>query len=388
MTETGLQLAEELFEYVGFGPEDVAILRELGPLVEAHHDRIIEDVHAAILRHPAATAVFEDEAQIERQKASLRSWLSGAFSGEYGQEWFAARQRIGEAHTGVGFPQRYLFAGMNLVRAGVHRALADGAEDWSSARKRRAHLAIDRLLDVELAVILQTCHAAQSDRLRAAERFAALGQVVASIGHELRNPLAVMQTSVHILGRHASGDERSMRHIGRIRDQVMLCGQIISALLELARDRPAVRSATDLRLLGAEVFDSVPHPSSVDLVLELPDDFPLILLDGNQLRQLLVNLTQNAVAALENAEAGRVTLSARVDADVVEIEVRDTGPGVPEDALAHVFEPLFTRRQGGVGLGLALCRRIAEKHAGVLEVSNMEQGGARFVLRLPDAVAP
>jgi len=131
----------------------------------------------------------------------------------------------------------------------------------------------------------------------------------------------------------------------------------------------------------------VPNPVGVALAVELPEDFPAVSVDPSQLRQLLFNLVQNAVAALAEVEAGRVVLSGRVVGSSVEIEVRDNGAGIPEDALTKIFEPLFTARRGGVGLGLALCRRIAEKHHGVLEASNAPGGGARFVLRLPDAVA-
>jgi signal transduction histidine kinase len=387
MTDVDMELAEELFQYIGFGAEDAAILRELAPLIEPHHPRIVDDFYAAIRRHPGASQVFENEAQIERQKGFLEAWLRSAFSGDYGETWFAQRRRIGEVHVRIGLPQRYMFAAMNLVRTGVHRALDEGGEELDSAWRGRAHVAIDRLLDVELAIMLQTWHATQTRRLRASERLATLGQVAASIGHELRNPLAVVQTSIHILERSGSEDERMHRHLDRIKDQVNLCGSIIGALLELARDRPLARSSTDLRALAEDVFASVPRHPGVDFALELPEDFPSLSVDGSQLRQLLLNLVQNAAAELQESSSGRVTLCARLDGDVVEIEVRDTGAGIPEEALAHVFEPLFTRRQGGVGLGLALCRRITEKHGGQLSVSNDPEGGARFVLRLPDAVA-
>jgi len=131
------------------------------------------------------------------------------------------------------------------------------------------------------------------------------------------------------------------------------------------------------------VFGSVPNPKHVELTLDLPPDFPAVSADSNQLRQLLFNLVQNGVVALGQTEAGRVTLTGRANESGVEIEVRDNGAGIPEDALTKVFEPLFTATRGGVGLGLALCRRIAEKHGGVLQASNAAEGGARFVLRLP-----
>jgi len=383
MSEVGLELAEELFRYIGFEPEDAAILRDIGPLLEPHHDRIVDEFYAAIRRHPGASRIFEGEAQMDRQKVVLRAWMTGAFSGEYGEAWFAQRKRIGEVHVRIGLPQRYMFAAMNLVRTGVHRAVDEGAVDWTRAQRRRAHVAIDRLLDVELAIMLQTWHATQSRRLRASERLATLGQVAASIGHELRNPLAVMETSLHLLKKHSTGDERTDRHLGRIRDQVILCGNIIGALLELARDRPLARVSTDLRALAEDVFGSVPNPKHVELTLDLPPDFPAVSADSNQLRQLLFNLVQNGVVALGQTEAGRVTLTGRANESGVEIEVRDNGAGIPEDALTKVFEPLFTATRGGVGLGLALCRRIAEKHGGVLQASNAAEGGARFVLRLP-----
>jgi len=388
MTDAGPELARELFDYVGFTSADAQRLARLGAQLRPFHPQIIERFYDVIRRHPRASAVFADEAQIERQKRSLEAWLVTAFSGDYDDEWFAQRRRIGEVHVRYGLPQRYMFSAMNIVRSGVHDAVEELGESWEPTRRRATQHAVDRILDVELAIMLQTWHASQSRRLRVSERLATLGQIAASIGHELRNPLAVVQTSVHILERREGVDERTRRHLERIRDQTKLCSSIIHSLLELARDRPLERAATDLEALVQEVFDSVPRPDGVSLEFAQAEALPAVFVDGSQLRQLLVNLVQNAVQAIADSPSGLVEVLASLNDDVLSIEVRDDGAGISEEALNTIFEPLVTGRPGGVGLGLALCQRIADKHGGRIAASNRAQGGASFRVTVPGASGP
>ena len=126
-----------------------------------------------------------------------------------------------------------MFAAMSVIRAGLHTALY-AVSDWDEARMRAGHRALDKLCDLELAIMLEAYREAYIARVKESERLATIGQVAASIGHELRNPLAVMQTSVHMLSRRMPMDERNVKHLRR----VVTSGQELECVLDLVPTRP------------------------------------------------------------------------------------------------------------------------------------------------------
>lgn len=376
------RLLDELMRYIEFSAEDATLMAEMGPLLRPHFPMVVDSFYAAIDRTPGAMAVFTGGAeQIIRQKIMLRGWLEGLVGGVYDQQYVARRARIGRTHVRIALDQRYMFAGMNIVRVELHAAL-DASEDWPQNKLMVGHRAIDRLCDMELAIMLETYREAYITRVKDAERLATIGQVAASIGHELRNPLAVMQTSVQLLARRVPGEERTVKHLRRLDDQITLCNTIIADLLELARDRPPERSPTDLAAVVHEAALSVPRAPDVTLVLEIDAALPTVAVDPGQFRQLVINLVLNATQAIEGP--GLIEVRLRVEDRNLLLQVEDSGPGISAEAEARLFEPLFTTRSSGTGLGLALCRRITEKHSGRISAANHTGGGgAVFEVRVP-----
>jgi two-component system, NtrC family, sensor histidine kinase HydH len=374
------RLLDEIMRYIEFSPVDAALMQAMGPSLRPHFPAIVDHFYAAIDRTPGAAAVFTGGAeQIERQKRLLLGWLEGLVGGVYDDAYVERRARIGRTHVRIALDQRYMFAGMNIVRLGLHRGLDSGA--WSLEQLRAGHCAIDRLCDMELAIMLETYREAYIARVKDSERLATIGQVTASIGHELRNPLAVMQTSVHMLSRRMPEDERTARHLRRLDDQIALCNTIISDLLELARDRAPERSPTDLAAVVHEAALSVPRGPEVALDLHVAADLPTVAVDPGQFRQLVINLVLNATQALDGA--GKIAVRLSADEHSLVLSVEDNGPGIAPEAHDRLFEPLFTTRSNGTGLGLALCRRITEKHSGSIAAGNHPSGGAAFVVRVP-----
>ena len=385
MAAAGFEVLEEMCSYVGFDEGDVRLLVALGPLVEPDLSRVVDRFYEAIEASPKARAVFEDEAQIARQKVSLRHWLVGVFQGVYDEAYYQRRARIGRAHVRMGLDQRYMFGGMSVVRTGLHESMAERlpAAGWDRPRCLAAMRALDRILDVELAIMLETYAEGYARRVRSTERLATLGQVAASIGHELRNPLAVMETSLHLLERNSGPDAKAKRHIERIGAQVAICGEIISDLLDLARDRPAERqSVAPLRLVD-EALALLPR---LDLPIEIhaeTEPLPELQIDAGQARQLLANLMSNALEATRGHGAKVRVELAVLPGEVLRVRVEDEGRGIPDEVRERLFEPLFSTRSTGIGLGLALCLRIVEKHGGTIAASNRPEGGARFEVHLP-----
>ncbi|MFT3927693.1 MAG: HAMP domain-containing sensor histidine kinase [Myxococcales bacterium] len=375
---------EELKSYVGFNDEHARALAEVGPAMEPCFPDVVERFYDAIQQNPRAMEVFTGGApQIERQKNFLRAWLVGLFSGVYDLEYLQLRARIGRTHVRIRLDQRYMFTAMNLVREGLHL----GLEAAQCSNKQLAHAAIDKICDIELAIMLQTYSEDYATRLRDNERLVALGQLAGFIGHELRNPLAVMETSLHLLKKRLpETDENVLRHLGKLSEHLTISSSIIAALLELARDRPVERVPVQLATMLTAVTETLPGMDTVQLSIEIAPGLPEAKLDDKQMRHLVGNLVTNAIQELDGLppEAPRrVVIRARRDKDVLLLSVDDSGKGIPEAIRHRLFEPLATTKAKGLGLGLALCRRIAEKHQGHIRAVRSPLGGASFEVYLP-----
>ena len=373
---------EEMARDIGFAEEHAELLRAAHPLVSPFFQEVVDRFYEVIAQNPEARAVFADESAIERQKVHLAGWLEGIFGGVYDEAYFERRTRIGRAHVRIRLPQRYMFSMMNVVRVRLQDLLRREAirAGWSMHEQQVAIAAVDKLLDMELAIMLETFHEDYMTRLRANERLASLGQLAASIGHELRNPLAVIDSSLHLLKRRVSDDARIAKHVDRIGQQVGRSNRIITDLLELARDRAPNRVVCDLPAIVEATVQDLEH-KGVELTVDL-DHVHGIWVDLSQIQQVVFNLVQNAIHAAQS----KVQVRARHDDTDFFLEVADDGPGLTAEARARLFEPLFTTKTKGIGLGLWLCQRIVEKHEGTIEVDSQEGEGTRFVVRIPDVV--
>ncbi|MFW5921266.1 MAG: protoglobin domain-containing protein [Polyangiales bacterium] len=384
-------ILEEVAGYIDFGVEDARMLRSMGPALRRYFHPIVEDFYAAIEQSPGASSVITGgREQTERLKSTLRDWLEGLLGGVYDEAYLERRSRIGRMHVRIGLDQRYMFSAMNILRQGLHRALDEIAdadrEQWTRTKERLGHDAINKICDIELAIMLETYREDYIAEMRSKQRLATLGQFAASIGHELRNPLAVMETSLHLLGRRVRDDERAQKHVTRMGQQINLCSSIIADLLEMARDRPPDRQRTDVGTLVREAVEGIPHRSGATVEVDIAGDLGEAWVDPMQLRQVVVNLVMNAMQAVTSeGRSGRVTVGARHNGGALHLTVADDGPGLSPEVRRRVFEPLFTTRSKGIGLGLALCRRIVEKHGGSIEADNGERGGAVFRLTIPQA---
>jgi two-component system sensor histidine kinase HydH len=380
------EFLDELKAYVGFTAEHASVLSELGPLLAPGYPAIVERFYEAVQKTPRAVAVFSGgQPQIDKHKGMLRDWLGGLTSGVYDLAYLEQRARIGRAHVRIKLEQRYMLTAMNLVREGLHEQLEASA--FPAERRLVAHGALDKICDLELAIMLETYAEDSAARLRDRERLATLGQVAGFVGHELRNPLAVMETSLHLLKKRLPvGDEHAMRHVKRIAEQVALSAAIISDLLELARDRPVTRTTVNLDRVLHEVVESLPDRCGASIEVDVPARLPTARLDEQQLRHLVSNLVTNACQAFTGDSVRRlVAVRAAREGEALVVSVDDSGPGISADMIHRLFEPLATTKSKGLGLGLALCRRIAKKHAGDIRAVQSVLGGARFEARLNGA---
>jgi len=233
-----------------------------------------------------------------------------------------------------------------------------------------------KILDLELAVMLQTYHQDLLSQQARAERLSMFGQLVGSIGHELRNPLGVMETSLYIVKGRVDDDERTKKHLDRIGEQLGIANAIIKDLLDMIRDRPLATA----RLRVRDALEAAANQLHMTLALEPLAQLPDVVGDASQLRQVFVNLLENALHAA--GEQGWVRVDGAVENGAVAVGIEDSGVGVDEAIRRRLFEPLVTTKQKGIGLGLALVKRIVERHGATISYEPRGHG-ARFVVRFP-----
>jgi signal transduction histidine kinase len=379
---------DDVRRYVGLDAEDGERLQGLLPLLEPHFHAFAEHFYARILEHPSAhTAISGGAEQVARLKRSLIAWMDSGLRGPFDDAFYERRARIGRRHVAIGLPQQYMVTAIGVMRQDYHAILTDTLVD-DLPRLHASMRAVDRLLDLELAIMLQTYRIDSDDQLRRGERLATIGRVAATIGHDLRNPLGVIESSAYILRRMLQ-DERGQRHLDKINSQVRNCNRIVTALLELARSRPPQFASIDVRVLLDASLAMVKIPEGVMVRIEVDDGMELEG-DSNLLEQAVINLVVNSVIALRGRPGTIVTRATRHDDRFAALTVVDDGPGFDPDLLPRVFEPLVTSRASGVGLGLALVKSVADRHLGQAFAENAPGGGAIVRLLLPwrGAAAP
>lgn len=383
MAET---LFEELKRYVGFGPEDERALRELHGVLSPHFTGIADIFYRRILNHEGARAALEGgESRVGRLKVTLVAWMDKLLTGPYDEHYYELRARIGRVHVRISLPQHYMFGAMNVLRREMNALIDRQYRDRPELATVRAALA--KILDLELAIMLHTYREDLLAQHARVERLSTFGQLVGSIGHELRNPLGVMETSLFILRGRVGEDERVTKHVDRIGEQIKLANDIVNQLLDMIRDRPLDRQRIRMSDVLQAAMSSLRRPPELELSIEGVAELPWVEGDPGQLRQVLVNLLENAIhAAGEKGTirvVGKLAPAAHAKQGTVELAVEDSGPGVDESIRNRLFEPLVTTKHNGIGLGLALVKRIVERHAGSITYQPAAGGGARFVVRLP-----
>ena len=214
------------------------------------------------------------------------------------------------------------------------------------------------------------------------EKLAVLGQMAGGIGHELRNPLFVISGAVDLLQEaHGDSDETTRNYLEMISAEVRNSDQIISDLLDFARTRPPARVETWISELVSPALERFPPPENVLVTTDIPAHLPAVYVDRQQLALVLHNLISNACQAMP--DGGRLDISSRLEAGQVALSVTDTGCGILPGDRERIFEPLFTTKERGIGLGLAISRGLAEANGGTIEVESAPGEGSAFTITLP-----
>jgi signal transduction histidine kinase len=253
-------------------------------------------------------------------------------------------------------------------------------------RRRDYALALVDVRTAELETSMRELHETQA-RLVFQERLAAIGQVAAAVGHELRNPLGVLTNTLYLLrsGLSDAETERLGRHLDRADREIGAAVVIVESLLEFARAREPLDEPVDLADLVAESLSVAPPPAGIEVVQVGLEAIDPVSADHQQLRQVLLNLLTNSYQAMGGE--GVVTIAAERSAGGFELTVSDTGSGMDEDTANHAFDAFYTRKAKGIGLGLAVTKRIVEAHGGTITARSQAGVATTFVVSIPQAAA-
>jgi signal transduction histidine kinase len=225
------------------------------------------------------------------------------------------------------------------------------------------------------------------DRLLRSERLAVLGQLAGGVGHDLRNPLGVISNAVYLLRTMLSDcDETVQECLEMISGEVNRANTIISSLLDFARTRTAEKRATAIPALLGQVLERTPAPDGVHVSVDVASDLPAAFIDPVQIGRVLTNLVSNAYQAMP--EGGTLVLRAMARPDrggEIVLSIADSGCGIPAENMGKLFEPLFSTKPKGTGLGLAVCNNLVAANGGRIEAqSDGTPGkGATFTVVLP-----
>ena len=225
------------------------------------------------------------------------------------------------------------------------------------------------------------------EKLKQQERLSALGQIAGTISHELRNPLGTIQTTVYNIKEKTKNKGLGIeKGIERIERNIDRCNKIVGTLLDFVRGKEVILEAVKFDAWLENILNELTVPDGIILEKNL-NSYTFAAIDTERMRRVIVNIFDNACQAmLEKSNADTpmiVEISSKKGNNRLEISVKDNGPGIPEDVLLKIFEPLFSTKTFGTGLGLPTVKQIMEQHGGGIKVISVEGEGTEFRLWIP-----
>lgn len=266
-----------------------------------------------------------------------------------------------------------------LDEHGDFRGSLAGIQDISDLKTVQAELAEQsRHLEELVEERTRDLKEAQAQLIRA-EKLATLGELAGGVGHELRNPLAVISNAVYLLKNSLpKSGSNLLEYVEMIETETRNASAIINDLLDYSRIQPTNKEPVALSTLIAGLLAKLPIADNVVVENDLKQDLPKVEVNGQQVEMMLTNLISNAVEAMP--AGGRLKISSHVREEHLTIAIADTGVGISRKDMKRIFEPLFTTKPRGIGLGLAITSRLAELNGIKIRVKSKEGQGTTFSL--------
>lgn len=240
-----------------------------------------------------------------------------------------------------------------------------------------------RHLNAELEQNIVQLREVQEELVRQ-EKLSILGQLSGSVGHELRNPLGVMSNAVYYLQMVLTdADETTKEYLGIIKKGIDNSLRIITDLLDFARTRPPKQALTAVPGLVSQTLGKCAVPENIAVALHLSDILPMVNVDPLQMEQVLQNIITNAIQAMPGGGTLTIIGTENREAGLVRLSISDTGEGISPENRKKLFQPLFTTKARGIGLGLVVCKNLVAANGGRIEVESAPGEGTTFSVVFP-----
>ncbi len=259
-----------------------------------------------------------------------------------------------------------------------------------TGRDVTAEIAAELELGMRVEERTAELRAAQTELVQR-EKLSTLGQLTATVAHELRNPLSAIRNTVFAIRESLKGKGIELeRPLNRVDRNIQRCDNIITDHLDFTRMRDLSRAEIDADSWLDEVLSEQRVPEGVALTRDFGAAGRRVSFDPERMRRVVINLIENAVQAVSDATAsggGSVTVRTRASGGAYELVIEDTGPGIPSEVLPKIFEPLYSTKSFGTGLGLPTVKQIVEQHGGAVDIASQAGKGTRVFVRIPWGIA-
>ncbi|MEM3173169.1 MAG: ATP-binding protein [Candidatus Nitrosotenuis sp.] len=207
-----------------------------------------------------------------------------------------------------------------------------------------------------------------TQKLIQAERLSAMGELASRLAHDMRNPLSAIKGIVQLIKKTSKNmDDSTLRRIDLIEKSIFRMTHQIDGVLDYVKESPLKKKPSSLNEIIISALQTLMIPSNV--TINFPKDDIVLLCDAHKIEIMFANMILNAIQAIGDGK-GTINIRAKKQQDSILIKIEDTGPGIPASIIGKIFDPLFTTKQEGTGLGLASCKSIVEQHKGTISVSN------------------
>lgn len=380
---------DELVAYVGLDADDATRLRALHPVLEPHFPAVATRFYDAVWKSPGASAVLGGPEQVERLRLTLIDWMGSGLQGPYDEAFYAKRSRIGRRHVQIGLAPQYMFTAMNVMRTAYHDHVF---RELPAAEAQDAMRSVHKLLDIELAIMLHHYQLDSEDKLVQRERRSQTEKIVAmqtmsaGLAHEVRNPLNAAKLQLELLERRLRrelDDPKLIEPADLAQKEIERLTALLNDFLTFARPSELHGQERDVAQIVRQVID-LEHVAAAaqnkDLRLVSTPATLTARVDAAKIHQIVLNLVRNALEAI--GAGGHVGVELLHDEGAFVLRVVDDGPGIPEDVRRRIYEPFFSTKEGGTGLGMSIVHSLVVLHGGTIELDTSPRG-TRFDVRIP-----
>ncbi|MFC2149503.1 ATP-binding protein, partial [Candidatus Auribacterota bacterium] len=267
----------------------------------------------------------------------------------------------------------------------IEAKTGDEIEDLANAFKMMTKRLKEMYESLESQITVRSKELKEAqDKLIYTEKLTTIGKLASIVGHELRNPLSIIKNSVYYLNMFDIGkvSQDAKEQLDIIEKETDMSNQIISQILDFAREKEPKLAQANIHKVIKRALDNIEIPSNITVKMDLCQEDPHLMCDAVLMERVFQNILVNAVQAVPSGK-GTVTIKTKRSEDSFAVQFEDTGSGISEEDLRNIFDPLYSTKARGTGLGLTFCKGVVERHDGRISVESVVDIGTTFIIELP-----